>query len=111
MLSRLILQKTDKPRESFSAGIGSYISNLAVVLAGKVPVNLNFTLGPASVEACIRKADIDCVLTARAVKSKMPGTWPETGLIDVVLELQARQSQTLALRCDLHCAVQVWPSG
>jgi len=47
----------------FPPGLGGYIANLAVTLAGKVPVNLNFTLGPAGIQACIRQAEIDCVLT------------------------------------------------
>lgn len=101
MLSRLILQKTEKQRVGivFPPGIGGYIANLAVVLAGKVPVNLNFTLGRASAEACLRKADIDCLLTAQAVKAKLPNfPWPESGLIDVVLELQAiSKPKTIAL--------------
>lgn len=101
MLSRLILKKTDKKRVGivFPPGIGGYIANLAVVFAGKVPVNLNFTLGPSSAEACIRKADIDCLLTAQAVKAQMPNfPWPKSGLVDIVLELQAlSKPKTIAL--------------
>lgn len=82
---------TDKQRVGivFPPGLGGYIANLAVTLAGKVPVNLNFTLGPASVEACIRKAGIDCLLTTERVQKKMPAfPWPETGIVDMVEELK-----------------------
>ena len=51
MLSKRLSAWTSKPRVGivFPPGLGGYIANLAVVLAGKVPVNLNFTLGPASI--------------------------------------------------------------
>lgn len=91
-LSKRIQSLTGKPRVGivFPPGVGATIANLAVVFAGKVPVNLNFTLGAASVEACVRKADIDCLLTASAVRAKIPNfPWPEAGLVDVVDELKA----------------------
>lgn len=61
MLSKRIAKWTTKSRVGiiFPPGLGGYIANPAVVLAGKVPVNLNFTLGASSAEICLRKADID----------------------------------------------------
>ena len=41
------------------------IANLAVVCAGKVPVNFNFTAGRASLGASLRLAGVGTVLTAR----------------------------------------------
>lgn len=83
----------------FPPGLGGYIANLAVTLAGKVPVNLNFTLGPASMETCIRRAEIDCLLTTERVRQKMPAfPWPETGIIDLVEELkQLPKAKVIAL--------------
>ena len=100
-VSRQLLNRTDRNRVGivFPPGIGAYIANLAVALAGKVPVNLNFTLGRASAEACLRKAEIDCILTTEQVRKKLSGfPWPETGVVDIV-EILKRVSKwkTLAL--------------
>ncbi len=53
-------------------GLGGFITNMAVVLCGKVPVNLNFTAGPQAITASIRKAGIDTIISAEAVKEKVP---------------------------------------
>lgn len=85
MLSRRLSGWTAKQRVGivFPPGLGGYIANLAVTLAGKVPVNLNFTLGPASIDACMRQAEMDCLLTTERVQHKMPGfPWPEAGIVD-----------------------------
>ncbi len=59
-------------------GAGGYIANLAVVLAGKVPVNLNFTAGVAATESSLRLGEIRTVLSAAAVREKLPQfPWPE----------------------------------
>ena len=58
-------------------GIGAAVANLAVACAGKVPVNLNFTAGRASAEACLRLGDIATVITADALRAKFPHfPWP-----------------------------------
>lgn len=48
-------------------GRGAVIANLAVMLANKVPVNLNFTAGSASIEAAIKIGDLHDLLTAGPV--------------------------------------------
>ncbi len=101
MLSRRLRRWTDRKRVGilFPPGIGGYVANLAVVLAGKVPVNLNFTLGRASLEACLRRAEIDCILSTERVQMKIADfPWPETGVIDIVEELKTLpKAQTVAL--------------
>ncbi len=53
------------------------IANIAVLLAGKTPVNLNFTAGRAAVESAIKQSDMDCYLTADTFVRKMQGfPWP-----------------------------------
>jgi acyl-[acyl-carrier-protein]-phospholipid O-acyltransferase/long-chain-fatty-acid--[acyl-carrier-protein] ligase len=48
-----------------------------VVFAGKVPVNLNFTAGVGAIESSLRIAEIDTVITADAVRAKLPSfPWP-----------------------------------
>lgn len=53
-------------------GMGAHIANLAVACAGKVPVNLNFTVGRAAVEAALRIGEIKTVITADAMRAKIP---------------------------------------
>lgn len=53
-------------------GAGGAVANLAVVLAGKIPVNLNFTAGRAAIESSYRQGAIDTLISAEAVKQKVP---------------------------------------
>lgn len=53
-------------------GAGATIANLAVMCAGKTPVNLNFTAGRAAAEASLRLGEIKTVLTADAMRAKVP---------------------------------------
>lgn len=87
MLSKRLREWTDKRRVGvlFPPGLGGYIANLAVILSGKVPVNLNFTLGRAGSESCLRRAEIDCLLSTARVREKLSDfPWPDTGVVDVV---------------------------
>ena len=53
------------------------IANVAVLLAGKTPVNLNFTAGRAATESAIKQSDMDCFLTADTFVRKMQSfPWP-----------------------------------
>jgi len=79
-------------------GIGVTVVNLGVVLAGRIPVNLNFTAGKAAIESSFQKGDIDEVITAEAVMKKMPQfPWPENS-IDIVPILQGMDKKWLLLR-------------
>jgi acyl-[acyl-carrier-protein]-phospholipid O-acyltransferase/long-chain-fatty-acid--[acyl-carrier-protein] ligase len=48
-------------------GLGATIANLGVVLANKVPVNLNFTAGRAANESALARAGIKRLITAPAM--------------------------------------------
>ncbi len=62
-------------------GAGAHIANLAVACAGKVPVNLNFTAGRAAVEASLKLGEIRTVITADAMRAKVPNfPFPENTL-------------------------------
>ncbi len=70
-------------------GLGAFIANLAVMGAGKVPVNLNFTLGRDAIEASMRIAGIRTIVSAGAMRAKLPAfPWPERTL-DLTSELKA----------------------
>lgn len=53
-------------------GIGGYVSNLAVALAGKVPVNLNITAGPEAGRAALQRAGIRTILTVPEIQKRFP---------------------------------------
>ncbi len=70
-------------------GVGANIANLAIACAGKVPVNLNFTAGRAAIESSLRLGEINTVITADAMKAKMPNfPFPERTL-DLKREIEA----------------------
>lgn len=70
-------------------GLGAFIANLGVLCAGKVPVNLNFTAGRAALETTLRIAGIKTVISADAVRAKVPNfPWPERTL-DLGAEMTA----------------------
>ena len=59
-------------------GAGGAIANLACVLAGKTPVNLNFTSGRAASESAVRQAGIRTVMSAQAMEEKLGDHFPQT---------------------------------
>lgn len=78
-LSKMIREETNKKRVGIilPPGVGGLIANVAVVLAGKTPVNLNFTAGRAAVEYAIKSSGIDRFITADIFVRKMQSfPWP-----------------------------------
>jgi acyl-[acyl-carrier-protein]-phospholipid O-acyltransferase/long-chain-fatty-acid--[acyl-carrier-protein] ligase len=52
------------------ASAGGALTNIAVLLAGKVPVNLNFTAGQESMNTAIQQCGINTIITSRLFLSK-----------------------------------------
>lgn len=78
-LSKFIIQETDKPRVAIvlPPGKSGLIANLAVLFAGKVPVNLNFTASHDAIRSSIRQADVDRFITADPFVRKVSSfPWP-----------------------------------
>ena len=70
-------------------GAGAFIANLAVMCAGKIPVNLNFTTGRIALEKSFEIAGIKTVLSADLLRAKLPNfPWPERTL-DLTAEINA----------------------
>src|SRR5438105_5918168 len=60
------------------ASKGSMVANLAVTLANKVPVDLNFTMGRAANESCCRRANLRVVISATPFMERLKDfPWPE----------------------------------
>jgi len=78
-LSKVIAESTSEPRVGIvlPPGKAGLIANLAVIFAGKVPVNLNFTAGQDAVKSAIRQAGIDRFITADPFVRKISSfPWP-----------------------------------
>jgi len=78
-LSKHIREETDKQRVAIvlPPGKGGLIANLAVLFAGKVPVNLNFTASHNAIRSSIRQADVDRFITADPFVRKVSSfPWP-----------------------------------
>src|SRR5437667_2415337 len=60
------------------ASKGSMLANLAVTLANKVPVDLNFTIGRAANESCCRRANLRVAISATPFMERLKDfPWPE----------------------------------
>src|SRR4029079_17681761 len=58
-------------------GRGGLIANIAAILAGKIPVNLNYTAGKESIQSAIKQAGIDRFITADVIVRKIQSfPWP-----------------------------------
>jgi acyl-[acyl-carrier-protein]-phospholipid O-acyltransferase / long-chain-fatty-acid--[acyl-carrier-protein] ligase len=84
--SQFIKEETDQPRVAIvlPPGKGGLIANLAVMFAGKTPVNLNFTAGPEAIRSCIRQAGVDRFITADPFVRKV-STFPWPPNRDLIL--------------------------
>lgn len=78
-LSKEIRKATRKKRVGIilPPGRAGMVANLAVLFAGKIPVNINFTASEAAVKSAIRQADLDKFITADPFVRKMASfAWP-----------------------------------
>jgi acyl-[acyl-carrier-protein]-phospholipid O-acyltransferase/long-chain-fatty-acid--[acyl-carrier-protein] ligase len=77
--SKHIQEETDKPRVAIvlPPGKAGLIANLAVIFAGKTPVNLNFTAGHDAIKSSIRQSGVDRFITADPFVRKVSSfPWP-----------------------------------
>ena len=59
-------------------GIGGFVTNFALLLSGRIPVNLNFTLGNELNREILEDADLAMVITASKLVDKFPDfPWPK----------------------------------
>jgi acyl-[acyl-carrier-protein]-phospholipid O-acyltransferase/long-chain-fatty-acid--[acyl-carrier-protein] ligase len=88
------------------ASVGGALANIAVAVAGKVVVNLNFTAGREAMDAAIERCGIQTILTSHAFLKKaglpeMPGL--------VFLEDLLQQSSSLS-RVTMAAAARLLPA-
>jgi acyl-[acyl-carrier-protein]-phospholipid O-acyltransferase/long-chain-fatty-acid--[acyl-carrier-protein] ligase len=103
-LSKIIKAQTSKERVGIilPPSKGGMVANVAVMLAGKIPVNLNFTAGKAAVESCIQQADIDRFITGTAFVEKLPNfAWPDASQQILLNEVLPKIKPKIVLWCIL----------
>src|SRR6202171_5184828 len=79
-LSRLLRRECKDERIGIvlPAGKGAVVANLAVALAGKVPVDLNFTSGRAAIESSMKYANLRVVISATPFMQRVTDfPWPQ----------------------------------
>ena len=79
-LSRELKKIVKEPRLGIilPPGKGGLIANYACILAGIVPVNINYTSSDSAFKSIVRQSGITRFITARAFMSKLPQfPWPE----------------------------------
>ena len=94
-------------------GVAAAVANLGCVLANKVPVNLNFSLGREQALSCLQRAEVDLVVTAGAFRAKLAEKSPDfpwgEHVLDVADFLTSSSRASLAVRIGLiRCLPLGW---
>jgi acyl-[acyl-carrier-protein]-phospholipid O-acyltransferase/long-chain-fatty-acid--[acyl-carrier-protein] ligase len=79
VLAKHLREETSKARVGIvlPPSFGGLLANVAVVLAGKTPVNLNFTASEESIRSAMEQADVDRLITADPfVRRTQRFPWP-----------------------------------
>jgi acyl-[acyl-carrier-protein]-phospholipid O-acyltransferase/long-chain-fatty-acid--[acyl-carrier-protein] ligase len=79
-LSRLLQKECPDHRVAIvlPAGKGAVVANLAVTLAGKIPVDLNFTMGRSANESASQRAELRTAISAAQFIERLKDfPWPE----------------------------------
>ena len=89
--------------------VGGALVNWAVMLCGKVPVNLNYTLSEESLTSCAKQCELKTILTSRAfiekVKIKLPG---EVLFLEDVMQPAPSIWEKLTALFIAHCLPVAW---
>ena len=89
------------------ASVGGALANIAVIFAGKVVVNLNFTAGRESMDAAIERCAISRILTSQSFLKKA-GLEPMPGM--VFLEDLLREASAVS-RAAMLAAARLLPAS
>jgi len=76
IVRRLLNREVLAPDEKYVGvilppSVGGALANAALPLAGRIPVNLNYTMSAETINSCIRQCGIRHVLTSRRVAEKL----------------------------------------
>ncbi|HTB63059.1 MAG TPA: AMP-binding protein, partial [Opitutales bacterium] len=89
-LAQRLRREVPEPRVGIvlPPSLGGLIANYAVMLAGKTPVNLNFTIGTAALATSLRKADIKTTITDKTFREKITARITDMPWSERVLDLK-----------------------
>lgn len=86
-LSKVLFPAHRRPKETnemigvlLPSSCMAAISNIAVAFAGKVPVNLNFTLSAEAFDSCIKQCNMRMIITSRTFLEKL-GMQPKPEMV------------------------------
>ena len=99
VLSKHVKKVTNKPRVGIilPPGVGAMIANVAVLFAGKIPVNLNFTAGRDSIVSAMRQADLDHYFTADLFVRKLQTfPWPPNRQLTFIERLLPQKKSAIS---------------
>ncbi|MBY0588799.1 AMP-binding protein [bacterium] len=83
VLTRLLRRRLDQSRYVgvfLPSSVGGQLANIALTLMGRIPVNLNYTIGQDVLDKCIQQAGIKQVLTSKQFLDKV-GLEPQVEII------------------------------
>ena len=63
------------------ASVGGALANIALLLAGKIPVNLNFTAGSEAMDAAVEQCAIKTIITSRVFLAKAEHRTEMAGMV------------------------------
>jgi len=73
-------------------------ANIAALLAGKVPVNLNYTVSQAVLESCVSQCQIQTIITSRQFLEKVKVSVPESSVfLEDLVQFRTRGRLLVAL--------------
>src|SRR5947199_892501 len=98
-LSRVLRKEFSDKRIAIvlPASKGAVVANLAVALAGKVPVDLNFTMGRAANESCCKRADLRIAISATQFVDRLKD-FPWTERVVKLDEIMPRMKPQMLIR-------------
>jgi acyl-[acyl-carrier-protein]-phospholipid O-acyltransferase / long-chain-fatty-acid--[acyl-carrier-protein] ligase len=77
-------------------GVLGFFANLSLFLAGKIPVNLNFTAGRSSIQHAIDRAEIETILSVGALRSRLVDfPWTEN-VVDILTLVKSLPKSKIA---------------
>lgn len=76
--------------------LGGALVNIAALLSGKVPVNLNYTVSNATLESCARQCALETVVTSRTFLERVPVEPPARAVWIEEMAAAPRLSERLA---------------
>lgn len=103
---KVILDKQPMTGVLVPPTVGGLLTNIALQMLGRVPVNLNYTASPEILAACARRCNITQVLTSRRFLERLPLTVPgETVLLEDIRESVTKKDQITGMALALFAPV------